>query len=70
MTGYAQKKRGIKMISRSAELCTLYPLNAWLWQTLCFTPTVLLQLSRCLMASELANYLRALIYGLELVYNH
>ncbi|VDM05883.1 unnamed protein product [Schistocephalus solidus] len=43
-------------------MCILHPLHAWLWLTLCLTPTVLHQVTRCLSACELANLLTCRLY--------
>ncbi|VDN16096.1 unnamed protein product [Dibothriocephalus latus] len=44
------------------DMCILHPLNAWLWLTLCLTPTVIYQVTRCLSACELANLLTCRLY--------
>ncbi|KAL7056145.1 hypothetical protein AAHC03_021158 [Spirometra sp. Aus1] len=60
--GRREDSKGVHVEDRLPDMCILHPLNAWLWLTLCLTPTVLYQVTRCLSACELANLLTCRLY--------
>uniref|UniRef100_A0A0X3Q022 Endoribonuclease dcr-1 n=1 Tax=Schistocephalus solidus TaxID=70667 RepID=A0A0X3Q022_SCHSO len=60
--GRREESKAVHVEDRLPDMCILHPLNAWLWLTLCLTPTVLHQVTRCLSACELANLLTCRLY--------
>nr|VZI44705.1 unnamed protein product [Spirometra erinaceieuropaei] len=60
--GRREDSKRVHVEDRLPDMCILHPLNAWLWLTLCLTPTVLYQVTRCLSACELANLLTCRLY--------